>query len=195
MITHFSASQFKLFKESKEKYLRKYLYNEDIMPHFVKQYADFGKKIHKQIETGEADWMFSDLDWVYDVQELKIEKELEGINLLGYIDAVNTKGKIVADYKTATKEWSQYKVDTDHQLTFYAVLCELNFGWIPKELVIYRIETIMKPGGLDLTGVVDEMRTTRSKKQVDAFKSEIKTVWGDIQELVKEEIESGEYLG
>jgi len=195
MINHFSASQLKLFKESPEKYLRRYLYEEKIMPAFVKEYANFGKQIHSQIEHGELDYLFCDLNWEYDLQELKIEKEMDGVPLLGYIDATNTKKKIVADYKTATKEWSQFKVDTDDQLTFYCVLCELHFGWTPKELIIYRIETVKNGGKLEITGRVDEIRTHRTDKQIKLLREEICKVWGDIQELVRKEISSGEYLG
>ncbi len=194
MITHFSSSQLKLFKDSPENYLRRYLYGEEIMPAFVREYGEFGKQIHSQIEHGELDHLFCDLDWEYDLQELKIETELDGVPLLGYIDATNTKKKIVADYKTATKEWSQFKVDTDDQLTFYCVLCQLHFGWSPKELIIYRIETIKNGGKLAITGRVDEIRTHRTEEQIKSFREEICKVWGEIQSLVKKEIEGGEYL-
>ena len=191
---YISASQIRTFKKSKEDYLRRYVYGEDIIPHFVMKYVDFGKDIHQQIENEELEPLFWDIDTTFTDREKELTPKLGEIPLKGYIDAINTDERIVADSKTSKNPKTQSWADKNEQLTFYAVMCDLEYGWIP-ELIIYWIETTEENGYLELSGKVKEIKTTRTKKQVEDYKKEIKTIWKEIGKLVDAELEADEYLG
>jgi len=190
---YISASQIRTFKKSKEDYIRRYVYDEDIIPFWAKKYVDFGKEVHEKIENEQLEVLLLDCYNDFTDREMEIKTKLGEIPLKGYIDAINTNERILIDYKTSKNPKTQAEVDKNEQLTFYAVMCELEFGWIP-EMIIYRIETD-DDNGLFLTGKVDEIKTTRTKKQVEEYKKEIKRIWQQIGELVEKEIESDKYLG
>ncbi len=190
---YLSASQIRTFKKSKEDYLKRYVYDQDTIPVWAKKYVDFGKEIHEQIENGELDILLIDCYNNFTAREKEINTKLDDIPLKGYIDAINTDERVVVDYKTSKNPKTQSEVDKNEQLTFYAVICELEFGWIPEEMIIYRIETD-EDNGLYLTGKVDEIKTRRIKQQVEEYKKEIKRIWQKIGELVEKEIEGEDYL-
>jgi hypothetical protein len=82
MRDYISHSQISTFKKSPEDYLRRYLYNEDIIPEWCKKYVDFGKDIHKQLEledpkTEAIRWQIAK----YPNREEQVKVDLDGIKL------------------------------------------------------------------------------------------------------------------
>ncbi len=191
MRDYISHSQINTFKTSPNDYLRRYLYNEDIMPEWAKKYAEHGKLTHELLENNDPSvepikWQVGE----YNHRELEIRADLDGITLYGILDLVNDKTQEIADYKTATKPKRQIDVDLDEQITFYCILCELHFGWTPKKATIYRIETAQEHDELYNTGQVDVITTTRTPEIIANYKKEIKRVYAEIQDLLKREQEA-----
>lgn len=81
------------------------------------------------------------------------------MKLLGYFDGYHPK-RVVFEWKTGKTPWSKEKVDEHGQLTFYALLCRMALGGLPKEMILKHIGT---------NGRVKTYQTARTDEEVDAF--------------------------
>lgn len=205
---YLSWSQFSMFLRSKEEYRRVYINGGKT---FSNKETEFGSRVSDGLENSDEENLTGDA--VVDFCKLSLpkvderEKEMTvkfgDITLLVRMDGFE-KPSLIYEYKTGhltpdgKKPWTQAKVDSWGQLTFYAfafylstgIIPDLKLVWIPTKKIetgefndrgksIYRIE---------LTGESPIVFNTK-RTLVDFAKMsiKIKKVWEEIGEMVKEE--------
>jgi len=163
---YLSYSAIDLWRKDKEAYRRRYYEGE---PSFTSPYTIFGSHVHKMVEDGHMTLKKHPRD-VYK-NEVKIEAEIEGVHLIGYIDLFDPVKYRVSDLKTAIKPWTQVSVQQLSQLPFYQLLVKKVYGkvsqyaslvWLGTAWVDGTIETVscggfemensLTPRHLELTG-------------------------------------------
>ncbi len=86
----------------------------------------------------------------YDKPEHKIEIDLDGIKVMGYLDSFGEKECCFLDYKTGhlSKDgkvpWDRVKVAKHEQLPFYSMLIKEKYGKVRNSCEIVWLETAFK---------------------------------------------------
>jgi len=80
-------------------------------------------------------------------QEVMIFADLKGIKLLAKIDGFDKKCYNIDDYKTTDaidkyRRWSQWRVDHNEQMSFYALVNKLAYHKYPRVIRILELHTI-----------------------------------------------------
>lgn len=65
---------------------------------------------------------------VYPVREHRIQVEIQGVPLLGFMDMYHPENNDFRDQKTGRVPWNQARVDSHSQLPFYSLLIEAKHG-------------------------------------------------------------------
>ena len=204
---YLSFSQYALWNSSKGSYRKRYYLNQK--PPTTKQ-MEFGKKIARILEDKN-----NNLDFVpqYPVPEEKIEVEIKGVKLLGFIDTFDPEECKYREFKTghANKAgkapWDKIKVQKHVQLPFYSVLIEEKYSkvcnithldWIETEKVSIpeEINGISYETGfndkIELTGKMETFERTITKAERNRMRQRIlKTaieISDDYQKYIKENI-------
>lgn len=183
---YISWSRLSLYERSPQEYERVYLLGEGR----TSPQMELGSRIAKALETGESedgDELFLNIIFPKEpLREFKIEAELDGIPLVGVLDAFNSKQLRVREYKTG-KNWTQRMVDEHGQLTFYALLVYLKHKQLPKEIVLNWAETtIDEDGNVKLTGRTEEFTTERKMSDVFSMCTRIRKAYEGIALLTKQ---------
>lgn len=187
---YLSWSQYSLFLSNPEEYRRTYILGE---PNFTNIEMDFGAKIANGLEkedlTGDAEIDFCKITLPkVDEKEKEMRVKFEEVPLLIRMDGF-IKPNIIHEYKTGHNPWTQRKVDTSEQLTFYAFAFFLATNKIP-EISLFWIPTKKENGVISLTGDNPvEFKTKRSISDFTKISKKIKKVWKEIGEMVKQELE------
>jgi len=69
---------------------------------------------------------------VYDVRELEIRVDVQGVPILAYIDSYDPTNNVFRDTKTGIVPWDKAKVIKLGQLPFYAVALKHKYGKVPE---------------------------------------------------------------
>ena len=115
--------------------------------------------------------------------------DFEGIPLLGKLDGFSLKEDlaVIDEYKTGKHPWTQNKVDSHEQLTFYAIMVWKKLG-IPLEQIYIRLHWLETCEDLDgsifLTGRVEHFQTMRTMSDIIKIYPKIKKAWVGIEKLV-----------
>jgi len=177
---YLSPSQFVLFKRDKKAYFDRYLFGKT----FSNKYTEFGKWVHGELEKPESEneaiEMIRPIIPECDKHELEVKAEINGVPLLGYIDKLNTKEKILIDIKTSKNPFSQQKADELEELTLYQLLIAEKLKFVPLRTYIVWLETADDGSGLYLTGKTKLIETKRTKEQLEYARNEIAEVWEEI---------------
>lgn len=151
---YLSYSQYALWNSNKDAYRRRYYLNEK-SPETAE--TIFGKKVGRYLEeldkTAVTDEEREILNKVerYSKPEYKIEIDLEGTKLLGYLDSFDPKKKRFLEYKTSHKNkqgedyWTHKKVQNHEQLDFYSLLVEMKHGKVQDDCKLVYMETEVTP--------------------------------------------------
>jgi hypothetical protein len=192
---YLSYSQYALWNSSKVSYRKRYYEN---IP--IKENAEmiFGKKIGRYLEEDHPE-----VDHIekYDTPEHRIELEIDGVKLLGYIDSYDSKNKQFIEYKTSHKDkygkdqWNALKVQKHEQLDWYSMLIQEKYGEVVDKCKLIYLETeindnllykgvkiFRKDRGLRLTGKVETFEREIEQWERDFIKEKIIKTANEIKE-------------
>ncbi len=188
---YLSWSQYNLFKNSVSNYVDYYVYENK---RASSRAMLLGKLLHEKLEKGET--LDKELENVkmflpdFKEKEFEINTEVAGVPLYGKLDGFNPKTLVIDDIKTGKTNWTQRKVDTDKQMTFYALMVYQKFGKLPENIRIHHIPTEEAMGVIVFTGELFSFSTKRTLSQVIDMAVEVKKTWDKIGEVCTEEYKS-----
>ena len=157
MKQYLSYSEYWLWKNDKERYIKQYIEGE---PQPTNEKMRIGTMVHKVIEDKRYDWLKEARDMGLSVEQVtklrkiidKIEPKRpqesevvmramtsQGVKLLGIFDGFNKKGRELDEFKTYDTEyrWTQRVVDTNEQLSFYAYIYRLTYHTYFREIRLH----------------------------------------------------------
>jgi len=187
---YLSYSAFSLWKSSKDQYRKRYYLNEEI---FDTVQSRFGKEQHERMEENP------------DVKgsETKIECEIEGIPILGYVDSLDPDTLKIIDFKfshlskSGKEPWDIVKVRKHQQFPFYCLIVKTIHGKYNEEVELHWHETKFKDNTIefdghiltsdkkhemDVTGRVEVFKRIVQEYELDNIKAEIIKVAREISE-------------
>ena len=135
---YISVSQVNLWHSDRQKYIDRYFLN---LPEESSIYMDFGKQFATSTETFIKDGIIDDnlphfyLDKIRPLKGLEAEKEIglsiNGVQIIGYIDAYDRANNKVIDFKTSVKPWIIDTLKNSLQMKVYALAMFTNGEEIP----------------------------------------------------------------
>jgi hypothetical protein len=146
-----SYSSLSLWSRDRDKFRRRY-YEGIKEPETV--YTLFGKEIHKQIEKDDKYKQFR-----LPVAEQKMEAEVKGIKIVGYLDTYDPATHFFGDFKTGiakpdgSPRWTQVEVEKTEQLPFYSFLIQENHSFQAKNCFLVWLETQFRDNDKTFGGV------------------------------------------
>lgn len=186
---YLSWSQLSLFERSPEEYRRVYILGEK---GFENAEMRLGSRIASGLEKddelsgdGLVDFCKMSLPSV-DQKEKELRVKWSDMELLVRMDGF-VNPNVIYEYKTGHSAWTQKKVDSWGQLTFYAFVFYLATGTMP-ELNLIWIPTKKENGEIKLTGEKPVLfKTKRTMSDFAKLSVRLKRAWIGIGEMVKEE--------
>lgn len=188
---YLSWSQYDIWSRSKEEYKKRYFIGKK-PPESME--ATFGKKIAKLIETDPTH------DEVKDIPRLaspehRIEAEIDGVRVLGFLDSYCPDTGKFLEYKTGRKPWTASRVRKHGQLPFYAMLIETlraerhpetTLIWIPTSLGPAPFYEIVRNGPIvNFPRVIEGWEVKRMREEVVRVAGEISEYY---ESFIKETI-------
>lgn len=125
----YSWSQHSSFSYSPEQWYSRYILGE-ATPETPS--LKFGKALSESVEWGTP--MAPCL--IYKSVEHKLEGELDGLKLVGYMDSYDPDELKMCELKTGEKKWTADRVDKHQQLDFYAMILYMSHKVRPEDLHI-----------------------------------------------------------
>lgn len=188
---YFSHNQFATWLKSPELYRQTYYYQG--YQSFSTDETRYGSEIAKLLEKNDPSVAHVPR---YELSEVVLEPELEGIKLHGRIDSFCPKTLSFLDHKTGHgKAWDKVKVQKLKQLVFYSLLIELTYGkvnnkaklvWIETEFrnpeLKYKGMTLHRKKKLHMTGKVEVFERTIFKWEREKMKKDILRVVKEISD-------------
>jgi len=157
---YLSYSAIHLFEKDKEQFRARY-YRDEKQRDTV--YSLFGREVHSKIEENPD--LFENIP-TYDQKELKLEANIDGVPVLGYIDSFCSDCYTFADYKTGirkadgTPRWDAIEVQKLNQLPFYSLLIQENYSKVAEKCRVVWLETQFKEEDQMLTSKDPELELT-----------------------------------
>ena len=124
-----------------------------------------------------------------------------GIKLIGKPDGLDLENKIVGEYKTASRGWTQEMADcvdpmrpyykNGAQLTWYALLLHLTQGWRPEDIrfELTSIPTVWEQGEMPKpTGEIQTFTTRRTTRDIFDMGKDLTDAWRAIGEYCGNEM-------
>ena len=176
----FSHSEFYLWNRDRQKYIDRYVKGIEepkTRPMIL------GTIIHKTIEEPRYPWLQEmkkegfDYDEIYVVRKLlnKVKRppksevtfttKDEDLSLITIFDGLDKENKILYEYKTSKRDWTQYQVDTNTQLSFYAYVWQKLFHSYFSDIILFSLNTEK--------GTIKTFHTTRGPKDIWDIKEKI----------------------
>lgn len=185
---HYSWSQYNIWvNQGPREYALKYIYDEAARtnPRML-----LGKQVAEMVENDleQEDEALEHLRIFlprYQYQEYKIEEELNGIKLVGFLDGFDEDPMKVGEYKTG-RLWTKGMADKTEQLHWYALLLYLKFGVDPGRvpMVLHWMPTEWKEGEpLKPTGDIENFETRRTLRDCLDVGKRITDSWKKIGEF------------
>jgi len=171
---YLSYSAYSLWKKDKEAFRRRYYDNEKP---FETAETIFGKSIATHLEELKS----IDGLTVYSHPEYKIEVELNGLNILGYLDSFDPARFRFKEFKTGhlnpqgKAPWDKVKVQKHEQLVFYSMLIEMRHGRVDPLCELSWMETEFVNKSMKFEGHIlhAESRELRLTGKIQTFKRKI----------------------
>jgi hypothetical protein len=197
---YLSYSALILWEQDKNKYYQRYFEN---LPSFKNKYIRVGKKLTTYLESG--DYLDDEYDPLielvgisfpdYPRHDFEIKAKLEGIPLMGKLDAFNRNFLEIGEYKSG-KKWTQRMADKSDQLTFYALLVWLKYKKLPNKISLHWAKTIEDEAEkmvemtdsemtLTLTGDTKTFITKRDLHDIIPLVKRIKKAVSEIADLTR----------
>lgn len=197
---YLSYSAYKLWCSSPTSFRKRYYLNETP---FRTPQTEFGKLIGQRFEDGDNknDPILSQII-DYPIKEHKIEVELDGLPLLGFLDQFNPEDLSIMEMKTGHRScsgkcpWDRLKVRKHEQLVFYCMLVLLSEGRYNPKTILQWLETEKKEevahkGGrvrlgdeerIELTGVIETFERDIEEWEVNRMKEKVLQAAEEISE-------------
>lgn len=161
-----------MFENRRSQYERRYLYR---MPTFETKYLKSGRWFHDLLESDSL-WTLDDHMFLiakkltrYECGEDFMEATIRGIPVVIKMDTYRADLSAFRDYKTSTKEWDQWAVDSHGQLLFYGSVIRELTGKVP-ECGLDWIETqVLSSGELIFTGRVEKFDRILTHELLDEW--------------------------
>jgi len=170
-----SWSAISSFEYDKEQWYRKYVLNIQDPP---TREMEFGKRFAKAIEDGTPMAPVTVLPRV----EEKLSVMFGDIPLIGFMDTYDHDKRIVGEFKTGKKAWTQERVDSHGQITMYLLMLYITYKIKPEDYTCF-LESVQTEErgdfsiGLVQPTVVQHFDTKRTMKDITLFGTRIlKTV-------------------
>lgn len=170
-----SYSQISLWLKNKKQYRERYYEGKESIetPETM-----FGKHIARLLEDPVEIEKNPVLKIVpkFSVPEYKIEVEVEGVKVLGYIDSFNPDTNSFFEYKTShTNNWNDLSVARHMQLPFYSFLIKKKHKKVDKNCELIWIETRWKKQQMEYEGHILEgtKRELELTGKIERFKRKI----------------------
>ena len=182
----------RLWERDKEEYVRQYV--EGITPE-PEPWMRLGSVIHSTLETPEYPWMKEMVEenlgdivavrkalnkmskkLVGEPEVTLIGKTAYGTSLMAVLDRLDRTDKIMSEYKTTNKKgsWTQWRVDNDDQLSFYAYVYKLTYHSFFKEIRLHEIDTV--------GGCVKVLLTARGPRDIGYIAEKVERVCDEIHD-------------
>ncbi len=188
-----SWSSINCWLSNPERFRREYFENSEKLD---TKYLRFGKGIAELIETGKHKELLPDLP-VYSHPEYKMQCEVMGVPLLGFIDSYDPEKNVFLEYKTGKHPWTQAKVQKHDQLTLYATMLKQITGKVPEYCDLVWIET--KEGSVEVedfwrtnekqincTGKIVTFRREFDEREIDRMEFIVQKAAEEISEAYQE---------
>ncbi len=190
---YLSWSAINCWMSSPERFRREYFENGKKLD---TKYLRFGKGIAELIESGKHKEFLPELP-VYSHPEYRLQCDVMGVPILGFIDSYDPVNNVFLEYKTGKHPWDQKKVQKHDQLTLYAAMLKVITGKMPEYCDLVWIET--KEGGkqvedfwrtnekeLNLTGKMVAFRREFDEREIDRMETIVQKAAEEISEAYQE---------
>jgi hypothetical protein len=184
MKKYFSHSEYYLWHKDKQKYYERYVLGieEPKTPAM-----ELGTLIHKCVEEPRYPWLqelrakgysYSEIEPIRKLMtKIKRPPESEVVmtvdGLIGIFDGLDKQKKILYEFKTSRRDWTQFQVDTNSQLSFYAYIWKKIFHGHFSDIVLYSLNTER--------GTIKTFRTNRGPADIKDIERRIKKTIKEIQ--------------
>jgi len=164
---HLSWSAMDLVERDPIEYARSYILGE---PRFESEAMLFGKQFAEEMAAGAAGpdsderrrFLISIGMPRLELPEHRIEATHNGLKLVGILDTCASDHRTFREYKSGRAPWTQGRVDSHGQLSFYAALIWLTKGFLPTECWLDWVPTTIDPETGDLTATGEVVSFKRS---------------------------------
>jgi hypothetical protein len=185
---YLSYSAIDLWRHSPAQYRRRY-YEGYKTPDTI--YTAFGRSVHEYIEHGRI--TIEDFPQDRFASEVKIEQSIDGVDMLAYIDILNTDTLVFADTKTSKHEWNAVRVQKLDQLPIYSLIIQEHYGEVASNCAVVWVETAMReqpavkidgatrPPSLERTGRIEVLWRTIDQDERNRWRTIISTVADEIR--------------
>ena len=153
---YLSHSQIELWKRSKKDYRIRYYEGK---PMYITPELTFGKKIAEQYEALHTDEKVQVDSPVLqtvsrgNIAEYKLECELNGVPVLGFIDSFDESNNTIYELKTGKVPWTQARVERHQQLLMYASCVKALHGKYNPYVKLIWLKTHKVDGIIEIDGV------------------------------------------
>lgn len=182
MKKYFSYSEFYTWCNDRERYYQTYIEGVETPPNDA---MILGSIVHETLENPKK-------EWIKELKENKMHKRIgvvrklldkmepkkigqpevsmiakkDDVKLFSIFDGFDKKNRILNEYKTSDKEsWTQWRVDFNKQLSFYAWVYYLNCHSYFREMNLYFLDT--------KKGNVKTFKTIRSRRDIMLIEKEV----------------------
>ena len=125
--------------------------------------------------------------------EKYLQKFINNICCLGFIDNSKTDLTEFREFKTWKKEWNQDRAESHWQIYFYAILIEAETGKLPEKCYLDWIVTQEDEEGLiKPTWEIKTFEVKIDKKKVEKMKKDLPKIFDDMQKLYEKWLEDNE---
>lgn len=178
MKSTFSYTEMDLWIRDPNAYIRRYVEGIEDPP---SDPMKLGRTIHKALEQPDYDWAAElQKDGFTEHKQSVVKKLLKkmegkrlvggevtlrattpnGVQLISILDGYDHPNKILGEYKTSdwTGQWTQYRVDENTQLSFYAYVFKLIYFSFFKDIQLHALNT--------QNGTVKSFHTARGPKDI-----------------------------
>ena len=183
---YFSFSQFNTWVTSPKEYYKKYVLDN---AYGSTKYQKFGKDLMDSLEfdSGKVDNIPPSLLTILKGYQYEDEIKISGSkigsikSLLGFVDAIDKTQKSIIEIKTGKHAWTEDIVKKNEQILFYAMLVNMNYGFIPTCKLVW-VETRENElnGDVEFTGKVETFYRTFSISEVEKFTKKVLKAINDI---------------
>lgn len=186
--SYFSNAQLTLIEKSEEEYIKHYFFGK---PGYESEEMRFGRDIAEDLAkeestNPEAEYLRTFLP-SYPKREYEVRCTFQGVPLLGRLDFYDPRRRKIGELKTGRVPWTQRRVDTHDQLTFYHLLLLGRSGRPPTEIALYWAPTERdEDGTIRLTGDIQTFHTSRTLRDLANLTSRIRTAWERIKQISQE---------
>ncbi len=192
---YISWSSLSLFERSPEQWAEVYLYGKQVP---VNRGMAYGRTMADGLENGEAtgdpvlDLMIAQLP-KFELMDKPLEAEMpcgnRKIKILAKPDTMKEDLSAFWEYKTGQAPWSQSKVDSFGQITFYNTAMYLKTGKNDREMGLVHVQTVKgEAERIQPTGEIFTYRTKRSMSDTLKMMVRIKNAWEGMEKLTESEL-------